>query len=79
MQAQSCFIYQPDLPPFPPLAFLPAGGVGGAGFFSACGEGGGGGGLDVVGAIGGSVFGQRRSLGDELADQGLGHGTSPAT
>ncbi len=86
MQAQACFNYQP----FPPLAFLPAGGVGGAGF-SGAGCGGGAsslvagsaaGAADAAGGAGaGSVFGQGCSLGDELvpADQGLGHGTSPAT
>ena len=46
------------------------------------GGGGGGdggrGGLDVVGAVGGSGVGQECSLGDELADHGLGHGTSPS-
>ncbi len=92
MQAQACFNYQPDLQPFPPLAFLPVGGqgVGGAGF---SGTGGGGGASSLVagsaaevadaagGAGAGSVFGQGCSLGDELAqaDQGLGHGTFPAT
>ena len=90
MQAQACFNYQPDLPPFPPLAFLPAGGVCSAGF---SGAGGGGGTLSLVagsaagaanaagGAGAGSVFGQGCSLGDELvqADQELGHWTSPVT
>ena len=92
MQAQACFNYRPDLPPFPPLAFLPAGGVGGAGF--SCAGGGSGassfgvgsaaGAADAAGGAGaGSVFGQgcSLSLGDELvlADQGLGHRTSPET
>ncbi len=40
MQAQACFNHQPDLQPFPPLAFLPAGGIGGAGFSGAGGGGG---------------------------------------
>jgi hypothetical protein len=88
--AQACFNYQSDLPPFPPLAFLQAGGVGGAGFSGAGGGGGASslvagsaaGAADAAGGAGaGSVFGQGCSLGDELvpADQGLGHGTSPAT
>ncbi len=93
----ACFNYQPDLLPFPPLAFLPAGGVGCAGFSGACGGGGvsslvagsAAGAADAAAAGGaeaaaaGSVFkfGQGCSLGDELmlADQELGHGTSPAS
>ncbi len=50
---------------------------GGGGSMSGGGGGGGRRGLDVVRADGRSVFGQRCSLGDEFADQGLGHGTSP--
>jgi hypothetical protein len=46
------------------------GGGGGGGGESGSGGGGGGGGLEVVGAVGWSVFGQGCSLGDELADQG---------